>query len=149
VEARMPAFASRAELLAQAMAMRHGLPPQTPAEPPIDMEMTKVGQKLVSPDGGLSCISCHGIAKMEATQVFESAGINLSYAGARLQKSYFQRWLRNLLRVDPQTKMPVYFDEDGRSPLTEVLEGDGAKQIESVWQYIRLGSKMEPPGTGQ
>ena len=45
------------------------------------------------------------------------------------------------------SKMPVYF-EDGKSPLTDLLEGDAEKQIEAVWQYLRLGLKMPLPSTG-
>jgi hypothetical protein len=40
--------------------------------------------------------------------------------------------------------MPVYFDE-GRSPLTEVLDGDAEKQIDAIWQYLRLGRDIPPP----
>jgi hypothetical protein len=49
------------------------------------------------------------------------------------------------LRIDPTTKMPVYFDPEGKSPLTEIYDGDGARQIEAIWQYLRLGSKMPSP----
>jgi mono/diheme cytochrome c family protein len=125
--------------------MSHGYPPVTPAEPPINVEATKLGQKLVSADGGFSCISCHGVASLQATQVFESAGINLSLSGARLQHDYYMRWVRNPIKVDPQTKMPVYFDEDGKSPLADYQDGDAGKQIETMWQYIRQGNKMVPP----
>ena len=41
--------------------------------------------------------------------------------------------------------MPAYFDEEGRSALAEVLEGDGPKTIRALWEYIRLGSKMPKP----
>jgi hypothetical protein len=43
--------------------------------------------------------------------------------------------------------MPVYFEE-GKSPLTEVLDGDAEKQMTAMWQYLRLGSRMPPPSTG-
>ena len=59
----------------------------------------------------------------------------------RLLPGYFRRWLRNPLSIDPQTKMPVYFDE-GKSPLTETLDGDAEQQIEALWQYLRLGTQM-------
>jgi hypothetical protein len=51
----------------------------------------------------------------------------------------------NPLLIDPATKMPVYFDEQGGSPLTEILDGDAPRQIEAIWQYIQLGSRMVPP----
>jgi cytochrome c2 len=77
IESRMPAFASRATALAAGLAAQHGHPATTPAEPPIDQTEAKLGQKLVSSDGGFSCIACHAVGEFGATQVFESAGINL------------------------------------------------------------------------
>lgn len=147
LEARMPAFKSRATLLASGLAAQHGFPPQTPAEPPLDMDLAKLGQKLVGKDGGFSCTSCHGAGPMEALEVFESEGINMAYSAERLLPAYYRRWMRNPLSIDPQTKMPAYFEE-GKSPLTEVLDGDAEKQIMAIWQYLRLGDKMPAPGTG-
>jgi len=144
LEMRMPAFKSRATLLATGLAAEHGYPPRTPAEGPLNMEFAKLGQKLVGKDGGFSCVSCHGVGNMEAMEVFESEGINLAYSGERLLLPYYRRWLRNPLAIDPQSKMPVYFEDD-KSPLTEVLDGDADKQIDAIWQYIRLGTKMPPP----
>ncbi|MBI2947648.1 MAG: cytochrome c [Verrucomicrobia bacterium] len=145
LSARMPAFAAQAEALGHGMAMLHGYAPKTSPEPPIDAEAAKIGQKLVSADGGFSCVACHAVGKVGANLVFDSAGINLAYAAERLQRPYFVRWLFNPLSIEPSSKMPVYFDETGRSPLTDVFEGDGAKQIDAIWQYLRLGDKMPPP----
>jgi mono/diheme cytochrome c family protein len=148
LSARMPAFAAHAEALADGLAMLHGCAPKTAAELPIDEEASKIGQKLVSADGGFSCIACHAVGRVGANLVFDSAGVNLAYAAERLQRPYFTRWLFNPLSIDPSSKMPVYFDEMGQSPLTDVLDGDGAKQIDAIWQYLRLGDKMPlPPGT--
>ncbi|HUR47026.1 MAG TPA: hypothetical protein VMZ27_14200, partial [Candidatus Saccharimonadales bacterium] len=148
LEMRMPAFKTRPRLLAEGLAEQHGYAPKTPAEPPLNEELARLGQKLVGKDGGFSCISCHSVASLEATEVFESEGINLAYSADRLLPQYYRRWLRSPLSIDPQTKMPVYF-EDGKSPLTDILDGDGEKQIEAVWQYLRLGQKMPLPATGQ
>ena len=141
----MPAFPARAQTLADGLAMEHGFPPRTAPEPAVDSEAAKIGQKLVSAAGGFSCISCHGIGEMAATQVFEAPGINFVQSGERLLKNYFQRWVRNPLQIDPTTKMPVYFDEEGRSPLTDFYDGDGLRQIQALWEYVRLGEKMPPP----
>ncbi len=146
LDAQMPAFNKRAELLAQGLSAQNGLPPQTPVEAAIDEEAAKVGNRLISaPPFGLSCIQCHSVGTFAATQVFEAPGVNLAFAGERLQPSFFRRWLRNPPLVDPSTKMPVYFDEEGKSPLTEIYDGDGPKQINAIWQYLRLGSKMPGP----
>ena len=148
VEARMPAFKSRAAALATGLSALHGFPPKMPAEPPIDMELAKVGQTLVGKEGGFSCVSCHAVGSLLAMEVFESEGVNLAHAAERLQPSYYRRWMRSPLSIEPQTKMPTYFDE-GKSPLADVLEGDAEKQIHAVWQYLRLGEKIPPPRTGE
>jgi mono/diheme cytochrome c family protein len=148
LEMRMPAFKSRARLLAEGMAALHGFPPKTLAEPSVDNDLAKIGQKLVGKEGGFSCVSCHGVAGLVATDVFESEGINLAYSYERLLRDYYYRWMRNPLSIDPQTKMPVYF-EDAKSPLSEILEGDAEKQTTAIWHYLRLGEKMPPPNTGE
>ncbi len=142
--ARMPAFAKRAQGLAHGMAARHGLGPITPKESDVDGEMAAAGRKMVGTEGGFSCIACHAVKEFGAQQVFESAGINFGQTGARLQKSFFQRWLMNPLRVDPGTKMPVYF-AGGQSPLFDFYDGDAKKQINAFWEYIRQGDKMPLP----
>jgi mono/diheme cytochrome c family protein len=149
IRARMPGFPTRAEGIARGLANIHGFPSKTPPESqPIDEELAKVGFKLVQPDGGFSCISCHAIGKAAATQVFESAGINFAWTTQRLQHDYFVRWLRNPLSIDPSTKMPVFFDESGHSPLA-VLQGDTVQQIDALWNYFREGRQMQiPPGMG-
>jgi mono/diheme cytochrome c family protein len=147
LEMRMPAFKSRATLLAEGLSEQQGYPPRSPTEPATNADLAKFGQKLVGKDGGFSCISCHGAGALEATEVFESEGINLAYSAERLLPQYYRRWVRNPLSIDPQTKMPVYFDE-GKSPLTDILDGDAEKQIDAVWQYLRLGEKMPLPNTG-
>jgi len=145
LESRMPAFPAFAQRIAVGLATGYGLPPKTPADGSPDADAAEKGRKLASASGGFSCVSCHGAADFGATQVFEAPGINLALSYERLQRSYFNRWLRSPLSVDPTTKMPVYFDELGKSPLTEIYEGDGPKTINSVWEYIRLKDKMPRP----
>lgn len=145
IKARMPGFDKPAAGIARGLANQHAYPAVTPADGPIDQSMADVGLKLVSPDGGFSCISCHAVGKAGATQVFESAGINFASSHERLQHEYFVQWMLNPLLVDPASKMPVFFDEEGRSPLFEIYDGDGRKQIEALWQYVRNGAAMKIP----
>lgn len=145
LEPRMPLFPAYAQGLAVGLSTGAGLPPTSPADGPSDADAAEKGRKLVSANGGFSCISCHGVADFGATQVFEAPGINLALSHERLQRGFFNRWLRSPLSVDPTTKMPVYFDEQGKSPLTEIYEGDGPKTINSVWEYLRLKDKMPRP----
>ncbi|MBM3877133.1 MAG: c-type cytochrome [Verrucomicrobia bacterium] len=142
---RMPSFASRAAPLAVGLAMSHGYAATTPVEGPINNELVPVGQKLLGTDGGFSCTSCHSTGPQKATQVFEAEGLNFAYPAERLQRDYFDRWILNPLRIVPTTKMPVYFDDDGRSPLMDVLGGDARKQLDALWHFMRLGDKVTPP----
>lgn len=147
LEFRMPNFPAYAAPLGQGLATLAGLPPQSPADPaPADTaELAQAGQKLVSANGGFACISCHPVGEMGATQVFEAPGVNLAHSFGRVQKDYFRRWLRAPTSVDPATKMPAYFDEEGKSPLPDILGGDGPKTIGAVWEYLRLGDRMPRP----
>lgn len=148
VDARMPAFKSRAKLLAEAMAVQQGYAPKTRDDGAIDEEAAKIGHQMIGKDNGLSCISCHAINDLSALEVFESEGVNFGLTSARLLKPYFFRWMRAPLSVDPQTKMPGYF-EDGKSALTDYYEGDAEKQINALYEYIRQAEKMAAPATGQ
>jgi mono/diheme cytochrome c family protein len=146
--ARMPAFKEWGSFVAYGMAALHGYPPQAPTEKS-EPELAKIGQKLIGKDGGFSCVSCHAVGSVQATDVFDSEGINLVWSAERLLPQYYRRWVRNPLAIDSQTKMPVYFDEEGRSPLTETLDGDGEKQITGIWHYLLLGGKMPRPNLGE
>lgn len=144
LEARMPAFPAYAEALAGGMAHAHGFPAKTPAEPPLREEDAAVGRKLLSSDGGFACITCHAVGNFQATAVFEAPGINLVHSGERLLREFFHRWMQNPLEVQADTKMPRYFDEEGRSPLPD-FDGDGERTIDALWQHLRQGAAMQPP----
>lgn len=140
---RMPAFRA-AEALARGLAASHGFPPSSAPEPAPDPELAAAGRKLAGPNGGFDCLACHGIGNRAATKVFEAPGPNLKLARDRLTKEYFVRWMRAPLRLEAGTKMPQFFP-DGRSPLVEVLDGDAARQIEALWQYLLEGENLRPP----
>ena len=143
---RMPAFPARAKVLAQGLAMSHGYAPKTSLEQmPVNAKLAEVGRKLVGVDGGFSCVACHGVKNRDPLQVFEAQGVNFARAGARLHPDYYLRWMLDPLRVDSQSRMPDYFDEDARSVLVDVLEGDAKRQIEAIRQYLRQGNQMKIP----
>ncbi len=145
LESRMPAFPAFAQNLGVGLATSHGFGTKTAEDVAPDAELAKVGVKLVSANGGFACTSCHSVGDFGATQVFEAPGINLAHSHERLQPDFFRRWLRSPPSIDSNSKMPAYFDEEGRSALADVLEGDGPKTIRAVWEYLRLGDKMPKP----
>jgi mono/diheme cytochrome c family protein len=141
---RMPAFPARAERLFQGLALEHGCPPKSPPEAAPNGELSELGRKLSGPSGGLDCLSCHAIGSKGATKVFEAPAPNFRLARARIRKDYYDRWVREPLRLEPGTKMPQFI-KDGRTQLTEILDGDGVKQADALWQYLLEGEKIRPP----
>lgn len=144
LESRMPSFEFYAENVAQGMASAGGFSPHSNNEFVVDSEKAEIGRKLVSTGEGFACNTCHDVGINKATAVFEAPGINLAYSGDRLQQEFYTRWLLHPLKVDRNSKMPVYFDK-GKSPLDKYFEGDAYKQVEAVWHYLKLGEQMPAP----
>ena len=145
LQQRMPSFPAYAAGLARGMAMEHGYDLESATEPDLNMESAEIGRQLTGAAGGFSCVSCHPIGSIGASMVFETTGINFAYIAERLRRDYFERWLLNPLGIDPTSKMPTYFDEEGKSPLIDIHEGDARRQIDAIWEYLRLGDQMPPP----
>ena len=144
LRARMPAFATRAEGLASGLALGHGYPTASPTDPAPDLAQIPVAKQLVS-NTGLNCVSCHTIGKAAAVGVFEAPGINFARVQERLRRDYYDRWLRAPIKVEPDTKMPSYFNGDA-SVLPTVLGGKADAQIDALWNYLLQGEAIEPPG---
>ncbi len=138
---RMPGFATYAGALARGLAQEHGLGLDIAAEPAPTAEQAKAGETLLGENGGFNCIQCHTLADRPATAVFEAPGPNLALAPTRLRKEYFHRWAIAPTRIDPETKMPKFADEQGRTPLTDFFEGRADLQFDAIWQYLRTLKK--------
>lgn len=137
LEARMPAFASRASHLALGLAARQGAPiaasPQAPATSP---EKIAVGARIAGTEG-YSCIACHDAGSRKALQVFEGQGPNLRDAAGRLRYDYYQRWMHWPQRIAPTTIMPRY-TKDRTHAVSDAHGGDDAeRQFENVWQWMQ------------
>ena len=141
----LPAFASRASLLAQGLSLEHGYPIAIPDEPPADPELTKIGVKLIGRNGGLSCNQCHAINRSPALVPFDSPAPNFMYVTERLRKDYYHRWTRNPQVLQPGTKMPTFADAEGKTAFKDILGGDASAQFEAIWQYLRAGRNIVPP----
>jgi mono/diheme cytochrome c family protein len=142
---RMPAFPARAEKLFHGLVLEHGYPTKSDPDLAVNKEMSEIGRKLSGPMGGLDCLSCHGIGPKGATKVFEAPAPNFKLVRSRLRKDYYDRWVREPLRLEPGTKMPQFI-KDGRTQLTEILDGDGVKQADALWHYLLEGDAIRPPG---
>ena len=101
-----------------------------------DPATLKAGETLIGENGGFNCIQCHGIGERPATAVFEAPAPNLAYAHERLRKEYYHRWMLFPQRIDPETKMPRFADDEGKTPLTEFFGGKASEQFEAIWEYL-------------
>lgn len=134
--ARMPAFPTHAAGLAHGMAQAHGFPGTREAHPAGDPEFVKAGETLIGENGGFNCTTCHGVGERPATAVFEAPGINLALSADRVRRGYYQRWVLHPLRVDPETKMPRFSDDEGKTALADFFGGDARSQFEAIRQWV-------------
>ncbi len=135
LEARMPAFASRATNLATGLAARQGVPAQAES-PALNAALAPVGATLAGVEG-YSCVACHDAGDRKALQVFEGQGPNLRHAPHRLRYDYYQRWMHWPQRVTPTTIMPRYTKDRDAALLEAHFNGDAQRQFEAVWQWAR------------
>ncbi len=133
--ARMPGFTAPAKGIADGLAGQHGFPLAEPALKP-EPDLVKAGETLLGENGGFNCTTCHGVGDKPGTAVFEAPGINLALSQRRLRHDYTLRWMLHPQRIDPETKMPRFSDDDGKTPLTDTLDGDAVRQFEAVWHFL-------------
>jgi len=145
--ARMPSFGdARGKLLAEGLAQQHGiLSGDEDTEAPVDAALAEIGRRLVGKEKGFSCVTCHAVGSTPAISPFEAYGPNFAITASRMRHDFYTRWVRNPQRYEPGTRMPQYADAEGKTSFRDVFEGDAAKQFEAIWQYLRLGEKMQPP----
>lgn len=135
--ARMPGFATYAENLSKGLPHQHGFGYSVAPEAPGDAEKIKIGETLVGENGGFNCVQCHILGNRAATAVFEAPGPNLAWAPQRLRREYFLRWALAPTRIDPETKMPKFADEEGKTPLTDFFHGEAREQFLAIWQFLQ------------
>jgi cytochrome c2 len=141
--ARMPSFASRAELLSQGLAQTHGCSITDEMRPPPDDHLADIGKNLTS-QTMFGCVKCHAVADQAALAPFEAEAPNLAHVDARLRHEYFTHWMRNPQYFLPGTKMPSFANADGKTPYKDVLDGDAAAEYEAIWNYLRAGESISP-----
>ncbi len=107
--------------------------------PPVVGDL-EAGRRLVGTNG-LSCITCHRFGPHPG---LNSSVLDLTRMAARLQRSWFYRYLLDPTALRPGTRMPTFWP-DGEATLKTVLEGDSARQIESLWRYLSDGERARPP----
>lgn len=137
IKARMPAFGTRAEMLAVGLSHEHGFGVHEDERPAHDPKLAAIGAKLIPQQGGFNCINCHGIGTTPPIAPFEAPGINLLDASVRLRYVYYQRWMLTPDRVDVTMRMPIFATDGRTTQLREVFDGDARRQFDALWHYVQ------------
>ena len=94
-----------------------------------DKDTVDRGRFLVG-TGAFGCIGCHDIARRPSSG---TRGPDLASMNNRVRYPWYKRWLFDHQRMQPGTRMPTGF-LNGKSPLADVVGGDGEQQARAIWQ---------------
>lgn len=172
LEARMPVFPGHAKGLSIGLAALHGISrseeaaeaspedsspeearpgdeiPAKQSSAEMEPDRLAVARQLLSP-AGLDCRQCHAPSDQVLRNENLAQGIGLGYMHQRLRPDFYDRWMRDPLRIDPATKMPR-FSLDGRTTQAKhLLRGDAQRQFQLIWEYLDSAElKREAAGRG-
>ena len=102
------------------------------------------GRKLLGTLGGVGCITCHRWGDRPSLGI---QALDLSNLGQRIQPEWFYEYLLDPAAYRPGTLMPSFWP-GGKAANTEVLSGDTAKQIASIYSFAK-SANGEPEGFPQ
>ena len=140
----MPAFPAYADQISNGLAMDHGFSPGSAGPPTPDPEAIEIGESLINVQGGLACMTCHSVGVKRNAGGTRTETINFAVVADRMRKEYFDRFMIDPPRIDPQTGMPRYADDSGNTGITAFYQGDAQKQFEAIWQYIQSVERVVP-----
>jgi mono/diheme cytochrome c family protein len=138
---RMPAFGEQVggAIAADLQANRKPMPAMPQRR--FDEAEVQMGREIAGTNG-LACIACHNMAGHESPGI---PGLDLATVSQRLEPQWFQQWLRNPHEMRSNTRMPVFWDADGKSALTRLGDGNAGIQINALWAYLSMGAAMPLP----
>lgn len=97
-------------------------------------DFKNAGQKLVGNEA-FSCIACHSF---KGRKTGSMAVVDLTEMGQRLKRDWFVSYLLDPQKFSPSTLMPGFWP-GGASSYTDLFDGDGVKQVSSIWTYLGDG----------
>jgi mono/diheme cytochrome c family protein len=98
------------------------------------------GGRLVSSDG-FGCMSCHAFGSIQpSSDSINARGPDLKLLERRIRRPWFDRWVRNPVRIVPRMEMPSV-----QIPVAGVLDGNLNVQLDAVWYVLNLPSFQPPP----
>lgn len=130
LDSRMPGIGAKPSLLAKGMMAAHGYGTDYEDIQPDDY-LAGRGRALAVGIGYLGCNSCH-----HGGEAGGMAAPHLDLLGDRLRPEFFHWMIKSPRRVDPQTAMPEYINDEGMTWQREIFEGDAQQQFEAIWHYL-------------
>jgi mono/diheme cytochrome c family protein len=118
------------------------VPPRSDqSQPPVTdpLVLHTVGSRLVTTDG-FGCTSCHQLGSVEpAKATLNARGPQLTLLAKRIRREWFERFVRNPLRVIPRMEMPSV-----QVAVGGLLDDDLDTQLAAVWDVLNTPD-FEPP----
>ncbi len=145
LDIRMPKYAFQADQvksLVTALVRADRMPAleDSAKEPLADDVVTRAAAGRLVTSEGFGCQSCHQIGNQPSPTVALGArGTDLTMLGKRIRQSWFDRWVRNPVRIVPRMEMPAI-----SVPVHGVLGGDLGRQIDAVWEMLNTEG-FQPP----
>ncbi|MEO2030272.1 MAG: c-type cytochrome [Fuerstiella sp.] len=90
--------------------------------------------------GGFNCVACHTAGPFEPRNVaLGTRGSDIMSMGDRIRPRFFQRWMKNPIRVVAGIEMPAI-----KKAMPDVLDGSLPKQIGAIWKALS-DDRFTPP----
>ena len=151
LQARMPLFGEEhvgelAELFAgvdrdELEAFFDDLEQPLPKELPRRPEDVEVGARLAGTTG-LGCVQCHVYGQHGSTGI---RSVDLTKMTERIDSRWFRQLLLDPKSIGMNSRMPEFLVDGGKSPVTDVFDGDAERQVEALWSALSLGAAMPLP----
>ena len=150
LKVRMPIFRfadGELERLVQYLVDEDRIPTPTPRLPPLpdehdDKQTTAAGTRLVTTDG-FGCTSCHEVGGVKPPRApLNAMGPDLTNLAERIRRPWYERWVRNPVRIVPRMEMPSV-----QLPVKGVLGDNLAAQLDAAW-YVLNKPGFQPPEPG-
>lgn len=139
LKVKMPTFGFKEAEANTIIKYFHNLSEQelsfAPQEVHATRESINTGRELFTQ---LKCIQCHQSGSGDAKSLTASfLAPDLTLAKERLKPAWVLQWLKDPQVLQPGTMMPTFFSE-GQSPFKNILDGDAAKQIQAIKDYLMV-----------
>lgn len=82
--------------------------------------------------GGFNCVACHSAGPFQPRNVaLGTRGSDIMTMGKRIRPRYFQRWMKNPIRVVAGIEMPAI-----KKAMPDVLDGSVPRQMVAIWKAL-------------